>query len=46
MWTFMEPLMGEVLDAITPETVEDWAAAITDISVWYNTLLYHYSFYE
>ena len=33
MWTFMEPLMGKVLDVIAPETVDDWAAAITDISV-------------
>ena len=32
----MEPLMSKVLDAVTPETVEDWGAAMTDVSVRTN----------
>lgn len=28
--------MSKVLDAVTPETVEDWGAAMTDVSVRTN----------
>ena len=30
---FLEPLFKRVIDAVTIETVEDWGACLTDISV-------------
>lgn len=33
MRSFLEPLLAKVLDAVTPETIADWSACITEISV-------------
>lgn len=33
MRSFLEPLFKKVVDAVTIETVEDWGACLTDISV-------------
>ena len=33
MRDFLQPLFQKILEAITVETVEDWACCLTDISV-------------
>ena len=31
--SFVEPLFKEILDFVSPETVDDWAACVSNISV-------------
>ena len=39
---FLQPLFQEILEAVTVETVEDWACCLTDISVRkINVMLLH-----
>lgn len=33
MQEFLQPLLHKVLEAVTVETVEDWACCLTNISV-------------
>lgn len=36
---FLQPLFQKILEAVTVETVEDWACCLTDISVRKNLIM-------